>query len=45
MIGRWIAKNTLLAYKITYTISKKKCEKGGPMCIKLDLQKAYDKVE
>uniref|UniRef100_A0A2N9GUD6 Reverse transcriptase domain-containing protein n=1 Tax=Fagus sylvatica TaxID=28930 RepID=A0A2N9GUD6_FAGSY len=42
--GRWIAENTVIVHEIVHTFQKKKKGKGL-LGIKLDMQKAYDRVE
>uniref|UniRef100_A0A2N9FR65 Reverse transcriptase domain-containing protein n=1 Tax=Fagus sylvatica TaxID=28930 RepID=A0A2N9FR65_FAGSY len=42
--GRWIAENTVIVHEIVHTFQKKKKGKGL-LGIKLDIQKAYDRVE
>jgi hypothetical protein len=41
--GRWIAENQLIIQEILHSFKKRKV-KGGFVALKLDLQKAYDKV-
>ncbi|KAA3462318.1 reverse transcriptase [Gossypium australe] len=43
--GRFITDNVLLAYEILHTFRQKRTGKKGYMEIKLDMSKAYDKVE
>ncbi|KAA3488484.1 reverse transcriptase [Gossypium australe] len=40
-----ISDNVLLAYEILYTLKQKKTEKKGYMVVKLDMSKAYNRVE
>ena len=43
--GRMIADNVLLAYEITHLMHKKKGGRQGLVEVKLDMSKAYDRVE
>ena len=43
MPGRWIAENTVLVQEILHSFKKKKV-KGGFVAMKMDLKKAYDRV-
>uniref|UniRef100_A0A803Q0W1 Reverse transcriptase domain-containing protein n=1 Tax=Cannabis sativa TaxID=3483 RepID=A0A803Q0W1_CANSA len=42
--GRWIAESSILTQELIHTIKRKK-GKGGLMAIKLDMLKAYDRLE
>lgn len=42
--GRWIGENTLLVNEIVHTMKRKR-GKGGLMGLKIDMQKAFDRVE
>uniref|UniRef100_A0A803QPG7 Reverse transcriptase domain-containing protein n=1 Tax=Cannabis sativa TaxID=3483 RepID=A0A803QPG7_CANSA len=42
--GRWIAESSILTQELVHTIKRKK-GKGGLMAIKLDMLKAYDRIE
>uniref|UniRef100_A0A803P7K6 Reverse transcriptase domain-containing protein n=1 Tax=Cannabis sativa TaxID=3483 RepID=A0A803P7K6_CANSA len=42
--GRWIADATLLGQEVVNTVRKNK-SKGGLMAIKMDMHKAYDRIE
>uniref|UniRef100_A0A803Q2T5 Reverse transcriptase domain-containing protein n=1 Tax=Cannabis sativa TaxID=3483 RepID=A0A803Q2T5_CANSA len=42
--GRWIAESTLLTQEVVNVIKKKK-GKGGLLAIKMDMNKAYDRLE
>ncbi|KAK5783847.1 hypothetical protein PVK06_038363 [Gossypium arboreum] len=42
---RQISDNVLLAYKILHTLKQKQMGKKGFMAVKLDMSKAYDRVE
>uniref|UniRef100_A0A803PMJ8 Reverse transcriptase domain-containing protein n=1 Tax=Cannabis sativa TaxID=3483 RepID=A0A803PMJ8_CANSA len=42
--GRWIAESSILTQELVQTIRKKK-GKGGLMAIKIDMHKAYDRLE
>jgi hypothetical protein len=44
VLERWIAENTVIVHEIVHTFQKKKKGKGL-LGIKLDMQKAYDRVE
>jgi hypothetical protein len=41
--GRWVAENEVIVQELLHSFKQRKV-KGGMMAIKLDLQKAYDKV-
>ena len=43
--GRLITDNILVAFEAMHHISKKKASKKGTMALKLDMSKAYDRVE
>lgn len=42
--GRWISENMIIAQEVTHKI-KKHNSKNGLMLIKVDLKKAYDRLE
>jgi hypothetical protein len=43
--GRMITDNVLLAYEITHMMHNKKGGRDGLVAMKLDMSKAYDRVE
>ena len=43
ILGRWIAENQLIVHELLHSFKKRKV-KGGFMALKLDLQKAYDRL-
>ncbi|KAA3460307.1 reverse transcriptase [Gossypium australe] len=45
VIGKLISDNVLLAYKILHKFRQKRMGKKGYMAVKLDMSKAYDRVE
>ena len=43
--NRLISDNVLVAYKIVYAMKNQRSGKEGYMALKLDISKAYDRVE
>ena len=43
--GRQIFDNVLVAFEILHSMSRQKSKKTGHMVLKLDMRKAYDRVE
>lgn len=42
--GRWIVENSILVQEVMYTLKHKK-GRGCLMAIKIDMQKAFDKID
>ena len=45
MHGRLITDNVLVTYEMMHHISQKKSGRVGDLALKLDMRKAYDRVE
>ena len=45
MVARLITNNVLVAYEMMHHISQKKSGRVGDLALKLDMSKAYDRVE
>jgi hypothetical protein len=45
VIGRLITDNILLAYELTHYLNQRRRGRNGVATIKLDMSKAYDRVE
>ena len=45
VLGRLITDNVLVAFELMYHINQKRKGKDGQMAIKLDMSKAFDRVE
>ena len=45
MPGRWIAENCVLAHELSTTIKRKRNGRGALVGLKIDMSKAYDRLE